>query len=92
LRLLGNNLRFIHTADKFAAHFFQRPSAGEEENAEADEAERAVELVEDVAEVKPEDGNCKTDDAQIDQCLRGVTYTPPDDEDAEGGDEYLRGK
>src|ERR1035438_1586174 len=81
-----------HAGHQPTPHFFKRPPAGEEENTQADEAQRAAYLVEDVAVVEPRHRNGKADHAQVDQRLAGLAHTPPDDEDAESGHECMGGE
>ena len=59
-----------------AAHLFKGPSAGEEEDAQADESEGAADLVEDVTEVEPGDGDGEADNAQVDQRARWLGGRP----------------
>jgi len=69
--------------EQAATGFFKRPSTGEEENAESDEAERAAEFVEHIAEVEPGDADAEGNDAEVDEAAAGLANSPPDEEDAE---------
>jgi len=75
--------------EQAASSFFKRPTAGEKENAETDEAERSAHFVIEIAEVEPSHRNCESNDAEVDESATDFAHSPPDEEDCEGGDERV---
>ncbi len=73
-----------HARQNAASHLFERPSAGQEENAEADESQGALVIVIDVAEVEPEHGGGEAHNTQIDQRTRKQAHAPPAEKDGKG--------
>ena len=69
--------------------FSSSPSADEKENAQSDEAQGAAEFVEEIAEVKPGNADAEGDYAEVDESAARCSYSPPNEEDAEAGDQSV---
>src|SRR5215472_2414174 len=92
LRFPNRRDGFCHMCQQTAPRLLEKPSAGKEKYAKADESKRAPHLVEQVAEIEPRYRGAEGYDAQVYQSSAGLPDAPPDEKYAEGRNEAMRGE
>src|SRR3954469_7041505 len=74
LCLLQHGGALCNVREQTATGLLESPSTGEEENAESDKAQGTAKFIEDVAEVKPRNGDAKGDYAEVDEPAARCSY------------------
>src|SRR6266567_1146880 len=79
-----------HARDQPPPPHLQPPSAGEKQDPQSNQPQRAANLVEDVAEIEPPHRNSEAHNPEVDQRSARHPHAQPDQEDCERCDQHVR--